>query len=294
MPAKSKKLQVSLGVFAHNEGRNIIKALESISKQRLDLVSIKEILVISSGSYDRTNELVRHYAKTDPRIRLIEQLRREGKSSAINLFLNHSHTDVLIVISGDLRLHTRAIEEIALPFFHSEIGMVGAHPIPINIQHNPIGHQIRLLWHLHHLISMHNPKCGEMVAFRKLVHSIPKESAVDEATLEVLLHLIGFQIAYAPRSIVYNRGPASLGDFIKQRRRVYVGHQWVSSRYNYQVSTMKSVSVTKVIRQYLLAHPQDLVPMFQLLALEAISRTLGWIDFNILNRNPYIWNMVSR
>lgn len=293
MPRRPQ-LSVSLGVFAHNEGRNIVGALQSIAKQKLDLIAIKEIIVISSGSYDRTNELVRQAAKQDSRIRLIEQIRREGKSSAINEFINRSRAEVLIAISGDLRLHTRAVEEISLPFLNPDIGMAGAHPIPLNIQHNPIGRHIRILWHLHHLISIQQPKCGEMVAFRKVIRSIPKESAVDEATLEVLLHLIGYQIVYAPRAIVYNRGPESISDFVKQRRRVYVGHQWVTGKYHYQVSTMKSVSVTKVIRQHLLNHPEDLIPTIQLVGLEALSRLLGWVDFNILNRNPYIWNMVSR
>lgn len=294
--AKTKKLSVSVGVFAYNEDRNIAKTLDSILKQKLDQVQIKQILVVSSGSFDRTNDIIRKYAKKDSRIKLISQLTREGKSSAINEFLAKAKNQLVVVISGDLRLHTRAIEEITLPFLHEDVGMVGCHPIPVNTQsnHNPVGPQVRLLWHLHHLVSLKNAKCGEMVAFRNLLRSIPKQSAVDEATIEVLLHLIGYKIAYAPRSIVYNRGPNSISDFIKQRRRVYVGHQWVMNNYNYKVSTINTGSTSQVIREYLLAKPQDTYNILKLLTLEGISRILGWIDFNILNKNPYIWELVKR
>jgi cellulose synthase/poly-beta-1,6-N-acetylglucosamine synthase-like glycosyltransferase len=208
--------------------------------------------------------------------------------------MNHSKTDILIAISGDLRLHTRAVEEICLPFLHPDVGMVGSHPVPINTQHNPIGPQIRLLWKLHHLVSLQTPKCGEMVAFRKVIKSIPKESAVDEATLEVLMHMVGYKIVYAPRAIVYNKGPRNVHDFLKQRRRVYVGHKWVGQQYHYHVSTMKTGSTAAVIRQYLLSHPEDIINMVKLVSLEAVGRMLGWIDFYILGKNPFIWDMVKR
>src|SRR5690606_22551145 len=129
-----------------------------------------------------------------------------------------------------------------------------------------------LLWHLHHLVALQSPKCGEMVAFRKVVKSIPRESAVDEATLEVLLKLIGYKIVYAPRAIVYNRGPNSIKEFIKQRRRVFTGHHWVTTKYNYRVSTMDTASTLAIIRNYLLHHPSQTKPMFQLVSLEIISR----------------------
>ena len=291
---KKKKLKVSLGVFAYNEENNIVRTLQSISKQKLELVEIKEIIVVSSGSYDRTNELVRQYAAQDKRVRLIEQLFREGKSSAVNIFMQHSRSNILIAISGDLRLHSRAVEQISLPFFHDLVGMVGCRPIPVNIQHNPLGHQVRLLWQLHHLVSLRTPKCGEMVAFRKVVRSIPKESAVDEATLEVLLRMVGYEVVYAPRAIVYNKGPKTIKDFIKQRRRIYVGHHWVKESYNYQVSTMKTTSTLSVIKEHLLSHPEDSYHMAKLLLLEAVSRLLGWMDYHLFQRNPFVWDMVSR
>ncbi len=232
--------------------------------------------------------------KTDSRIRLIEQLDRKGKASAINIFISKANAQVLVAISGDLRLHTNAIEEITLPFLHTNVGICGAHPIPINTQHNPLGDEIRLLWHLHHLVSLSNPKCGEMVAFRNVIRSIPKESAVDEATIEVLLKLIGYKVVYAPRAIIYNHGPKTLKEFFTQRRRVHAGHTWIQTRYNYQVSTRKIASVISLIGQYLLDNPKDIWPMARLIIFEIYGRFLGWLDYHVFGVNPYIWNMIKR
>ena len=187
---KDKKISVAIGIFAHNEEKNLKKLLDNISEQQTDVAVIKEIIIISSGSYDRTNEIARKYAKKDRRIKFIDQLKREGKSSAINLFIKKATATVLIAISSDLQLHRKAIEEICLPFLHEDVGMVGSRPIPINIKNNPIGEEVKLIWELHHLVSLQEPKCGEMISFRNVIRSIPKESAVDEANLEVLLKMI--------------------------------------------------------------------------------------------------------
>lgn len=294
MRSKNSPIGVSLGIFCYNEAKNIGKLLNSIQKQRTEMVNIREILVISSGSFDKTNEIVNEYAKKNKLIKLVIQLSRQGKSSAINEFLTKARSNVLIIISGDIRLHSQAIEEIALPFLHKEVGMVGAHPIPVNLTNNNWAKEIKLLWYLHHLVSLESPKCGEMVAFRNVLKSIPYESAVDEATIEVLMHLVGYKVVYAPRSIVFNKGPNNLSDFIKQRRRIYAGHLWVKQNYHYQVSTLKTISSAKILRNYLINNPKDWYVVFRLIVIEVISRVLGWIDYVLLKRNPFVWDMIQK
>jgi len=289
-----KQIPVSIGIFAYNEENAIAKALLSIQKQKTEQVSIKEILVISSGSFDKTNSIVREFVKKDRRIQLVEEFNRQGKSAAINLFLTKTKGSVVIVTGADIRLHSKAVEEIVLPFMNDKVGMVGAHPVPTNIPQSQIGKEIDLLWKLHHIISLQYPKCGETVAFRKVIKAIPKQSAVDEATIEVLLKLIGYQVVYAPRAIVYNKVPLSLKDFLTQRRRVFAGHRWIREKYNYQVSTMKIQNDLNAIIEYFMSHPKDLVPLIKLISYEIMGRMLGWFDFYILNKNPYVWKMVKR
>jgi len=289
-----KQIPVSVGIFAYNEENAIAKSLDCVLKQKTEVAQIKEILVVSSGSWDKTNSIVRNYAKKDKRIQLIEQFNRQGKSSAINLFLTRSKGEVVVISGADLRLHTKAIEEITLPFLDEWVGMAGAHPVPTNVKQSSIGKEIELMWKLHHLVSLQHPKCGETIAFRKVIKSIPKQSAVDEATIEVLLKLIGYQVIYVPRAIVYNKIPLNLNDFLTQRRRVYAGHKWITQKYNYQVSTMKVSNDLSAVIEYFSNNPQNILTLLRLIIFELMGRTLGWFDYFILNKNPYVWKMVKR
>lgn len=289
-----RKISVSLGVFAHNEEINIERLLSSIKNQELEVAFIKEILVVSSGSYDKTNKLIRQFAKKDKRIKFIEELERNGKSSAVNLFLRKAKSQVLITISSDLRLHKETIEEMVLPFLHKDVGMVGGHPKPCNVRKSEIGKEGKLLWELHHLVSLKNPKCGEIVAFRNTINSIPKESSVDEATIEVLLKLIGYKVVYAPRAIVYNKLPKTFADYLWQRRRNYIGHLWLSEKYNYKVSTMNFNNDYEAILNYLWENPKQLIYLTRLVLIEFWARVLGWFDYHIMGKNPFVWKMVKR
>jgi poly-beta-1,6-N-acetyl-D-glucosamine synthase len=290
----SRLLSVDIGVFASNEETNIESALLSIIQSSTQLVKIRKIIVVSSGSFDHTNSIVRTMITTDNRIQLIDEAERKGKASAINLFIRHSKAPILITMSADLTLSKRAIEEICLPFFTVEVGMVGARPVPRNIHHNPIGKEVKLLWELHHQISLIQPKCGELVAFRNVIREIPLHSAVDEATIEVLLKLIGYQVLYAPKAVVYNKGPRSLHEYLVQRRRVYTGHQWVLEKYQYKVVTMMPTKLLQVVFIEFLQKPTLVLPIFRLLMWELFARTLGWIDYHVLGKNPYVWKMISR
>ncbi len=83
-------ISVSVGVCAYNEENNIGYALESVTSQALDGFSLQEIIVVSSASTDRTDDIVRDHSTKDGRVRLIAQEQRKGKTSAVNLFMSQA------------------------------------------------------------------------------------------------------------------------------------------------------------------------------------------------------------
>jgi len=92
----------SIGVMAYNEERNIGNLLRALCAQQLDSVSIGEIVVVASGCTDNTEGVVEEEIRCDPRIRLLVQERREGKMSAINLFLENARYGVVVIINADV------------------------------------------------------------------------------------------------------------------------------------------------------------------------------------------------
>jgi hypothetical protein len=64
---------LSIGVMAYNEENIIEQCIVALQNHKLTKHYIKEIIIVSSGSTDRTNEIVNEYALKDNRIKLIIQ-----------------------------------------------------------------------------------------------------------------------------------------------------------------------------------------------------------------------------
>ena len=290
---KTQRTRVSIGLMAHNEAANIGPLLQALREQETARVEIDEILVVSSGSTDGTEAIVHERKKKDPRIRLITQQRREGKASAINVFLKEARNDILVLESADTLPLPNTVELLVLPLADDRVGMTGARPVPLNPKHTFLGGVVHLMWELHHRVALERPKLGEMVAFRKVIDRIPRVSAVDEASLEAALRNAGLRLVYVPEAIVYNRGPENLRDFLVQRRRIQAGHLWLQLHSGHEVTT---AGVRRIFRHLLRVMPQSprgLLVAVGAVLLEAVGRTLGCLDFWVLGRNPFVWRIAQ-
>ena len=284
-------MKTSIGITAHNEAANIGQLIEALLVQETAEIQIDEILVVSSGSTDGTDEIVRQWEKKDARIRLLRQEKREGKASAFNLFMEEARNEILVLESADTLPLVNTVENLVAPLRDERVGMTGAHPVPLNPHNTLIGGVVHLMWELHHRLALENPKLGEMVAFRKVIDSIPFNSAVDEASLEAAVRQAGLTLLYVPEAVVLNKGPESVRDFIIQRRRIQAGHLWLRSNFGYQVSTQ---SVLRILPHILQATPNSgkgLLVAVGAIVLEAIGRGLGWLDFKVLGKNPFVWEL---
>ena len=247
MPSqKSSKIICSVGVFAYNEVENIAKLLNALLSQKLDKVEIGEIIVVSSASEDGTDEAVLAFTKKNNKIKLIAEKERNGKSAAINKFIEASQNDILVIESADTIPAENTIEKMVMVFADENIGMTGGRPIPENSSKDFVGYSVNLLWRLHHKMALLSPKLGEMVAFRKIFPRIPAKSAVDEASIEAIIRDAGLQLDYISDAIIHNKGPENLADFILQRRRIEAGHLWLKDTEKYEVASQSGSLLLKL------------------------------------------------
>ena len=284
---------LSIGIMAYNEEANIGRLLRSVLCQRFTHGYLKEIFVVASGCTDRTGEIVQDFLKNDRRIILLIQEQREGKASAINLFLSKASGDILILESGDTVPEEGTLDKLVTPFEDSDIGMTGAHPIPVNSKSTFIGFTVHIMWSLHHKIALMTPKLGELVAFRNFVREIPKDTAVDEASIEAIVRQAGYQLRYVSDAIVKNKGPENIKDFIKQRRRIAAGHKHLLREQKYEVSTFDPKKILRIIIQGHSWGFRDTLWTLGAIGLEIIGRILGYYDFYIRKKNPFIWDTAS-
>ncbi len=285
------KIHCSIGVTAYNEEANIGPLLAALSDQHLHEVEIVEIIVVASACTDRTVPIVREQMALDSRVKLIEQERREGKTSAINLFLQAAQSEICVLESGDTLPHEYAVEHMVRMFRDPHVGMVGAQKVAVNTPDHIVGLLSHLRLRMEHELCLEIPRLGEMIAFRKVFDRIPPDVAMDEAFVEALVVRKGMNVRYAPDAIVYNSGPTTVGDFVRQRRRNHAGHLYLKHKYGYAVSSMDNSRVARIAVKELWGIVRLVWVIFLLGAIEGWSRIMGWYDFAIKRERHVVWNM---
>jgi cellulose synthase/poly-beta-1,6-N-acetylglucosamine synthase-like glycosyltransferase len=284
-------IRCSVGITAHNEEANIGQLLEAMLKQELNQVEITEIIVVASGCTDCTTDIVRQYCPRDKRLRLIEQAKREGKTAAINLFLQNAREDICVLESGDTVPGPTTIENLVKLFQDPCVGMTGAQKIPVNVPDHIVGYMSHLRLEMEHQLCLEIPRLGELIAFRKVFTRLPPDVAMDEAFVEAFVIKRGMEVKYAPDAVVYNMGPTTLREFVMQRRRNYAGHLHLRHKYGYRVSSMDNLRVANIAWLEMKKALRLIFTLVWLALVEGFARILGTYDYYLRGRKHEVWDI---
>ncbi len=292
---KEECVGCGVGIMAYNEEANIGRTIRAVLEQQSPGLRIEEVIVVASGCTDHTVPIVAEIARQESRVRLCLQEKREGKASAINLFLKQTSSRIVVLIGADVIPADSALEYLCAPLKDPKIGMVGGHPVPINDQSTFMGHAVHLLWRLHDRLARVQPKLGEVIAFKNVISGIPANSPVDEISIQALISQLGYRTIYEPACIVYNKGPLTVRDFLKQRRRIYMGHLQVRDQQNYEAATMRIGPILRQLLSYsdfTMRTPRQVMWTLGTVYLEGLARLQGHYDY-LRKCEHHIWQMVE-
>ena len=291
-------MNVSIVVPAHNEAANIRRLLTALIEQETRFARILEIVVVASGCTDDTAELAREAGRGRPGMHVHVQERREGKVAAINAYLKmrDPRAEVIVVCSADLDPARDVVEQMVESLRrHPDVGMVGGRPTPDNDAGTLVGRMVRVLWELHHRVSLEVPKMGEIVAFRAhLVEYVSELSVVDEASIEDIVRAKGYALGYVPDAIVVNHGPETLAEYFEQRRRVARGHYWLQFAFGYEVATLDrglvARSTLELVRR---EDPFGKMAIAAAIGTEVAARALGFWDARVVGGKHRTWRVLE-
>ena len=219
------------------------------------------------------------------------QENREGKTSAINLFLQNAREDICVLESGDTLPRADTIENLVKLFANPQVGMTGAQKIPVNVPEHIVGYMSHLRLRMEHQLCLEIPRTGELIAFRKVFTHLPPDVAMDEAFVEALVIRRGLEVHYAPDAVVYNMGPETLGEFIMQRRRNYAGHLHLKKKYGYRVSSLDTGRVLRIGFDEIWNALRLIWTLVALALVEAFARVLGAYDYYFRGDKQVVWDI---
>jgi cellulose synthase/poly-beta-1,6-N-acetylglucosamine synthase-like glycosyltransferase len=250
-----------------------------------------ELIVVSSGSTDGTDDIVREYAARHPKLALVSEPERHGKAAAVNEALARASGDVILLIDADCLPAEGCLATLVACFGDAGVGGAGSRNVVTNARASVVARAADAMWELHHLVCLERPVLGgDIVAFRAVIDRIPDGTVNDDYAIEAALRSRGYRIAYAADALVRMRAPETARDFLRQRRRIHAGYRAETRRGLVKPTQQGSLAAGAVVSLARRA-PSKLPALALLLALEGMARAAAFADA-VRGRSGYYtaWN----
>lgn len=132
------KPKVTVLIPAFNEAKSIRGTIENKLAQSYPS-ELLEVIVISDESEDGTDEIVKEIGALDPRVKLLRQVPRQGKTSGLNLAMQQAAGDIIVFSDANSHYQLDAIEHLVSCFSDPDVGYVTGKMVYVNEEGNLIG-----------------------------------------------------------------------------------------------------------------------------------------------------------
>jgi cellulose synthase/poly-beta-1,6-N-acetylglucosamine synthase-like glycosyltransferase len=260
-------MKFSILLPTYREKERISKLIKILLQDKLSK-NIEKIVVVTPDEI---------FLPKSKKILVLKEKERRGKSHAIRLGIKHIKTSLVVLLSSDIIMKKDFLETLFEHFKNHKVGMVVGR---VKADRNSRIYKFsKIIWDLHHLLCLNEPKGTEIVAFRKIFKHFPFVSA-DEVFIEYKIRKAGYVVVYEPRVFGYTKIPYTLFQFFRQRKRSFNGHLEIKKKYKFKTSSMKIGLLIKILFEYL-KEEHSMFNFFNLLVvtfIEVFARIFALID----------------
>ena len=120
---RSAHPSISIVLPVYNEAAQLSQRLRDLTALAYPADKL-ELIVVSDGSDDGSDEIVRDAGTADPRIRLLRVAERRGKGNALNSGVAGARHDIVVFMDAGIRLEPGALMAIVSPFADPAVSCV--------------------------------------------------------------------------------------------------------------------------------------------------------------------------
>jgi len=267
---------VSVIIAAHNEEERIsdrIKNFLSLDYPRHCL----EVIIISDGSTDSTNEILRRYEKGV--IRPVILPKRVGKALALNRGVETAKGEILVFADARQSFAPDAIRELVADFADPQIGAVSGELVLSGADCRPPEHTAGLYWHYEKWIRKTESRVdsvigatGAIYAIRKkLFVPLPAGTILDDVMIPMRIAMAGHRVVFEKRAVAYDLPASSIEQEFQRKVRTLAGNFQILQFMPELLSPFRN----RLFVQYVSHKVTRLLAPYWLLSLFVSSLVLG-------------------
>jgi poly-beta-1,6-N-acetyl-D-glucosamine synthase len=207
-PVRSGPMQplTSIVMVVRNEERVLEQKLENLLALEYPEEQ-KEIIVVSDGSTDGTEAILRQYAAHPNVHAVLNQLSR-GKASGLNDALSVAHGEIVVFTDARQQIEPGSLQVLINNFADPEVGCASGQLMLGNPASGENHRGMGLYWRIEKTVREQESASGSVVgatgAFygvrRELLHPIPAETLLDDVYIPMEVIRAGQRVVFEPKA----------------------------------------------------------------------------------------------
>jgi biofilm PGA synthesis N-glycosyltransferase PgaC len=233
---------VTVVVAARNEAETIGKKIENLLGQHYPPDRL-EIVIVSDGSTDATNEIAGRYAAAEavtirggtgtfPRLRLLTSQENRGKPHALGRGVSAAHGEYIVFADARQDFDPDAVRELIENFNDPKVGSVSGELVFRDDSDTSVKAEMGLYWTIEKWIRKMEGRVhsiagatGAIYAIRKeLFEEIPEETILDDVLVPMRIVSRGYRNVFEDRAIAFDVFSKDLAGEKRRKVRTLFGN----------------------------------------------------------------------
>jgi len=226
---------VAVIVPAHNEAAHIAAKLRNLLASNYPADRLR-VVVVSDGSTDSTVQQARSIG--DARVVVVENTRRGGKVSAVNLGVSLTDEPVLVMTDASELFHPDAIRRLVENFADAEVGVVSGELRFIDM-HTGFSRNLGAYWLYEKAIRNAEGRIGSVVGVTGAIYAIrracfvpvPGDTLLDDVAIPLEAVRRGYRVKHESQAIAFEHATLDSRQEFLRKRRTLAGNYQLIARY---------------------------------------------------------------
>lgn len=223
---------VTIVTAAFNEARHIEATVQNKLAQDYPPDRL-EVLVVSDGSEDGTDERVTKIAACDPRVRLIRQEPRQGKTSGLNLAVPQARGEIIVFADANSIYRPDALRCLVRNFADPKVGYVTGQMLYVSADGSLVGDGCSAYMRYENMLRRAETCIGSIVgvdggvdAARKALYRPMRADQLPDFILPLNVVQQGYRVVYEPDAVLNEDTLSTQAAEYRMRVRVALRSFW--------------------------------------------------------------------
>jgi cellulose synthase/poly-beta-1,6-N-acetylglucosamine synthase-like glycosyltransferase len=216
--------RVTILIPAYNEAGCIAATIENKVQQQYPRDKL-QIIVVSDGSDDGTDDIVRRYAAQG--VLLLRREPRRGKAAALNAAMRTADGEIIVFSDANARFASDAVARLVENFADPRVGYVTGELSVLHRDGNPTGAGASGYIRYENWLRLSESRAGSVIgvnggvdAMRRALYTEVPDDQITDFVLPLHVIVAGSRVVYDPRARSAEEANEELGSEFRMRVRV--------------------------------------------------------------------------